>query len=510
MLRTLKKDISLSILSGLLLILSFPVFNLWICAWFGFVPVFFALNNKSKKEAFLLFFITGLIFWSGVIYWLIHVTLAGVIILIIYLALYFGVFGLIIRPFTKRSTLSTLIFIPSAWVLLEYIRSFLLTGFPWAVLGYSQFKNLPVIQIADITGAWGVSFLLIFVNTAIVEIIWLKKQNLLARLKKVMILAGLFLVLVLSYGFLSLSWHTQAVSKQKLKIAVIQGNIPQELKWDPQAMSFILNKYVKLTEKASKSNPDLIVWPEASSPGLLGEDDWVFDNIYLLAKSIKSPLLIGTVRKDQGAYFNSSIIIDNNGLIVGQYDKLHLVPFGEYIPLKKYLPFLETVVPIGDINAGKEYALFKIPNQNLKSQNKFAVLICFEDLFPELSCEFVRRKAEFLVNITNDAWYKKSSAPYQHLQASVFRAIENRVPLVRSANTGISAFISSTGNIFSVVRDKNNKDIFVDGFAIEEISIKDKKLSFYTRFPRAFIGICLLIFLLGLIFKPRHLKSFNK
>ncbi|MFH1641087.1 MAG: hypothetical protein ABIA66_03880, partial [Candidatus Omnitrophota bacterium] len=164
------KEIALCVLSAVLLILSFPSFNLEFLAWFGFVPVFFALNNKSLKKTFFLFFITGLIFWSGVIYWLVHVTLSGAIVLILYLALYFAIFGLIIRPCTRRSTPYALIFIPSVWVLLEYVRSHLFTGFPWALLGYSQYLNLPVIQIADITGVWGVSFLVMMVNVAIVEI----------------------------------------------------------------------------------------------------------------------------------------------------------------------------------------------------------------------------------------------------------------------------------------------------------------------------------------------------
>jgi apolipoprotein N-acyltransferase len=508
------KSLLSCLLSAALLILSFPNFNIWLFAWFGFVPLFFALEGKTHKEAFFLFFFTGLIFWSGIIYWLVHVTLAGTIILIVYLALYFAAFGLIIRSCTKHSTPYALVFIPSVWVLLEYVRGCLFTGFPWALLGYSQYLNLPVIQAADTTGIWGISFLVMMVNVGIVEIIWSVRNNLKARLKKIIIWSAAILILSLGYGYYKINGIRLPVDKygKQIKISIIQGNIPQELKWDERYSEFVLAKYLKLSRLAAKGNPDMIIWPEAAVPGILGEDVRIYKEVYSLAKEIKIPLLTGAVVKDRGNYFGSALLIDTTGVIVSRYDKLHRVPFGEYIPLKNVLPFLETIVPIGDIQRGIEYTVFSYPVSPLvgysvqptnqltdNGPTKFAVLDCFEDVFPNLAREFVKRGAGFLVNITNDAWYKETSAPWQHLQASVFRAVENRVYLARAANTGISAFISPAGKIISLVKGKSGRAIFVDGFDTKEINILQVKPSFYTRFGDIFVLICLIIVLVGIM-----------
>jgi apolipoprotein N-acyltransferase len=487
----MKKALFLSLFSGLLLTLAFPNYNLWISAWFGFVPLFFAIRNKSAWKAFLFSYFAGIIFWVGIIYWLIHVTLPGTVVLILYLAIYFGIFGLIFSTIDYRlSTIDPLLFISSLWVLLEYIRSHLFTGFPWALLGYSQYLALPVIQIVDITGVWGVSFLIMTVNMTIYSLIVKKRLYL---------LPVLCIVFVLSYGYIKIYRAQSPKPKTKTKISVIQANIPQELKWDPAAQEYILDKYEHLTEAASFDQPDLIIWPEASIPGIVGEDATSLQDTLDLSKEIKVPLLIGAVTRDNDEYFNSALLIKPSGEIAGRYDKLHLVPFGEYIPLKKFLPFLETIVPIGDITAGKEYTVFKAQSSKLKAQSKFSVLICFEDLFPELSREFVKKGADFMINITNDAWYKKTSAPYQHLQASVFRAVENRVFLARSANTGVSVFISPDGKIISRVRDKFGRDIFIGGYATQEIAMQKPSFTFYTRYGDFFPGICLLFVMYGII-----------
>lgn len=497
-----KKTIALCLVSAILLILSFPPFNIWLFAWLGFVPVFFALKNKTLKQSFFIFFISGTIFWSGIIYWLTHVTLIGTIILIVYLALYFACFGLIIRPATKNSTVYSLIFIPSVWVILEYIRGHLFTGFPWALLGYSQFLNLPVIQIADIFGVWGVSFLLMLSNVAIVEIIWSIKNKFWKRLKITIILLISLLCLSLIYGYAKLSKSQPPTPNSELKLSVIQGNIPQEFKWDREYSSVILDKYSALSMLANYEHPDLIIWPEAAIPGILGEDDWVYQRVFSLAKETKTPILTGAVVNDEGNYFGSALLIDSSGEIIKRYDKIHLVPFGEYIPLKKILPFLQTIVPIGDIKKGKDYTIFQLQAKSSGNKVKFAVLDCFEDVFPELAREFSKKGAEFLINITNDAWYKQTSAPYQHLQASVFRAIENRLPLARSANTGVSGFIAPTGEIISLIQDKTGNNIFVSGYLTKDINTNKAALTFYAKYGDILIIAC-LIFIFYAIIRPR-------
>lgn len=510
MLRPLKqfgiKQINIALaclLSGILLALPFNNGKLWVFAWFGFVPLFFALNNKSLKEAFILFFITGIIFWSATIYWLAHVTLAGMIILILYLSLYFGLFGLIIRPCTRHSTPYALVFIPAVWVLLEYIRGYLLTGFPWALLGYSQYLNLPAAQIADITGAWGVSFLLIFVNVAIVEIICSVISGPRSRPRTIIILLIPLLVLTLGYGYYRLNQRADAGRQTALKISVIQGNIPQEIKWDIKARDAIIDKYFKFSSLAAKQGPGLIIWPEASLPIVPQEEPGYFKRVKYFVKKIDTALLLGSVTSKADLYYNSAILFSRTGTLSAQYDKIHLVPFGEYTPLKRVFWFLQNILPIGEFAAGNEYKIFTAGDSRIK----FSVLICFEDVFPGLSRRFVNRGAGLLINITNDAWFKKTAAPYQHLQASVFRAIENRVPLVRSANTGVSSFIASSGRIISQVSDNYGRNIFIDGYDTQVIGVPEGKRSFYNTYGDIFILLCFITVIYGIIIEAVRLKK---
>ncbi|MBU4251642.1 MAG: apolipoprotein N-acyltransferase [Candidatus Omnitrophica bacterium] len=477
----IKKSIFLSFLSGLFLSLSFSSFNLWLFAWCGFIPLFVALENKSLRQSFITAYLCGIVFWSLTIYWLIHVTLLGQIILVLYLAIYFGLFGCVIYFSRFLPVYRRLFFLPASWVLLEYLRSYLFTGFPWALIGLSQYKNLPIIQIADITGAWGVCFLVVLANTALY--LFLRRHSGI----KILFIPILILFLSLGYGAMRLSYKPENCSdKEQLKISVVQGNIPQDLKWDKRAAAFIQSRYKELTVKAAAQRPALIIWPEASVPGLWGRDDAEFAQVFSLAGQLDTNLLVGAVSYLNQNYFNSALFINHLGSPAATYSKLHLVPFGEYIPLKNIFPFLETIAPIGDIQPGREYTLFKQPAN-------FGVLICFEDLFPELSREFIKRGARFLVNITNDAWYKEGSAPYQHFAASVFRSVENRVYLARAANTGISGFIDPAGRILGVVRNDQGKEIFVEGYYSQSICLAAGRRTIYNRYGDFFVVFCLLL-----------------
>jgi len=497
------KEYILSILSATLLILSFPNFNLEFLAWFGFVPLFFAVKSKSKGEAFLFSYLTGVIFWFGIVYWLIHVTLPGMVLLVLYLALYFAFFGLIISTYSLQLTAYSLLFIPSVWVLLEYIRSRLLTGFPWALLGYSQYLNLPVIQIADIAGAWGVSFLVMMVNVEIYTAISCKLSA--VSKKQKYILPILLIFITVAYGYFKIYSLQLKTYSLKLKISVIQGNIPQQLKWDRNSRDFIMEKYFSLSKQALKDKPDLMVWPEATLPVVLEEEPVYYESLRNFIKESKTPLLFGAVTTRNELYYNSALLLSAQAELLASYGKVHLVPFGEYIPLRRIFSFLEAIVPIGDFERGKDFTVFTLPTAYYLLPTKFSVLICFEDLFPHLSREFVKRGADFLINITNDAWFKKTSSPYQHLSASVFRAVENRVYVVRAANTGVSGFIAPTGKIVSLVGDEFGNNIFLSGYKAQEINVLRHNRSFYTSYGNIFVGACVLFILFGLIFfKRRH------
>ncbi len=490
------------LISAILLILSFlPAANLEILAWIALLPLFFALRNKSKGRAFLLSYLCGIIFWLGIIYWLINVTFAGLILLVIYLALYFGLFGLIVSCCPLSTVRYPLFFIPSIWVLLEYLRSHLFTGFGWALLGYSQYLNLPIIQIAGITGVWGVSFLVMMVNALIYSIldtryaILVKKQK--SRLSVVHhLLACLLLFLCLGHGFYKLHRASGIEHRAPLKISVIQGNIPQIIKWKETARDKILKEYLRLSRIAADDNPDLIIWPESALPGILETEPYLKQKLKALVDSIRIPLLLGAVSLGGNNYYNSAILISKQGKFIQRYDKLHLVPFGEYIPLKGTFGFLETVVPIGDFIPGRKYTVFSLESESRGQEaENFSVLICFEDIFPGISRQFVKKGADLLVNITNDAWFGDTSSPYQHLSASVLRAVENGVYLVRAANTGISGFITPQGQIEPLIDNDSGKQTFISGYKTKTIFLEFKQNSFYTRWGDWFIMACGIIVL---------------
>ena len=215
-------------------------------------------------------------------------------------------------------------------------------------------------------------------------------------------------------------------------------------------------------------------------------------------KHLRTNLLVGTVAAQGGKYFNSAALINPDGEVIGRYDKIHLVPFGEYIPLKEVFGFLDTVVPIGEASKGRDFVLFDV------NSLKFGVLICFEDVFPELARAFVKKGAHFLVNITNDAWYGKTSSHYQHLSASVLRAVENRVFLLRSANTGISCFIDPKGRILARV-EEGGEDRFISGYRTLAIGPEIKRgLTVYTRYGEVFLLLVCFLALYGIIRRERH------
>ncbi|MFH1593176.1 MAG: apolipoprotein N-acyltransferase [Candidatus Omnitrophota bacterium] len=484
----------LPILTAFLLVLAFPNFNLGFLAWIALIPLFFAIEGKGIRHRFISGYLFGISFFSGIFYWLLNVSVPATVLLILLSALYPAIFCSLASLRTVHIRWS-IIFIPSLWVLTEFIRAHIFSGSPWALLAHSQSQNLPIIQIADITGAYGVSFLLVLVNFAIY--LAFKKTP-----GRFYILLSVFLIVLLVsiYGERKMGI---VYTGQTLKVAVIQGNIPQEQKWDPGHRSSILDKYAALTKEASKKAPHLIVWPESSVPGFLEDENDLRRRITGLAREGKAHILVGTLRGTESDVYNSATFVSDEGEILKSYDKIHLVPFGEFIPFESLFPWIRGSVdkPIGDYSCGKEHTVFNFTTEEAVTGSgaihrttvfhRFSVLICFEDIFPDLSREFVNKGARFLVNITNDAWFGKTSAPYQHMQGSVFRAIENRVPVIRSANTGFSCVINHNGEVITYVM-ADNDSIFVDGYLVDLITPVSVK-TFYTKFGDLFSWACVLI-----------------
>ena len=463
------------ITSALLLIFAFPNFNLSFLAFIGFIPFFSVIKKKSPKDAFLISYVCGFLFYLGTLYWLYHVTVIGLVVLCLYLAVYFGIFGIVVSSFG-------VLIASAAWIILEYIQAHLpIMGFGWVLLGYSQYKNLPLIQIADFSGVYGVSFVVMMVNVTawrlIVAVTESREQRAESREKNLCpmlsALCSMVLVLALVYGYGFVRLSEKDNFKNATKVSVIQGNIPQELKWDPEAQSMIIEKYSALTKMAALDRPGLIVWPETSFPGFFETDREMTDRVLDLAKETNVRLLAGVNAEDNEESFNSAALISGEGGIVGRYDKIHLVPFGEYVPFSKRFPAFHKLVlgELGEFTPGHEFKIFSVGRRAESVEPKFAVLICFEDIFPELAKKFVENGAEFLIVITNDAWYGRSGAAYQHAACSVFRAIENRVSVVRCANTGYSCFIDSKGRIYDSVEEKKSH-LFITGYKTSIIGIK--------------------------------------
>lgn len=505
----LRRLILLPLFSAFLLTLAFPNFNFGFLAFVGLIPLLIAIRGERPWQAFLTGYITGLLFFGATIYWVSYVAIIGAAALVLYLALYFGLFAvgvdLLLIQFPNPRILYAVL-VSCLWVGLEYVRSLLFTGFGWALLGYSQSENLPLIQIADTTGAYGVSFLIVFTNVLLSSKIKKKIKGFRPDPKY---LALLVIVLIFTsiYGFYRVDSKFKGPT---IKVSVVQANISQNQKWDERYVEEILKRHISLTKEAAKDNPNMIIWPETSVPGFLEKDQALFNRISSLAKEINTYLLVGTpTQVEEGGpsatggnmrYYNSAVLISNEGKVIRRYDKLHLVPFGEYVPLgDSAFSFVRSRYDVGeDYSPGKEYTIFEVPIAKGASA-KFGVLVCFEDIFPELVREFKKKGADFMANITNDAWFMKTGAPYQHAQASVFRAIENRVNLIRSANTGHSCFIDPKGRIIKSVEDAQGEKIFVSGYATANI-VAVAGETFYTRYGDLFAWICILVFSFDLTF----------
>jgi len=498
-------------LSGFLMALAFPGVNFFPVAFIGLIPLFLLIEGMGKKERFFTGLLAGFIQYLILIHWFlptmhtygnlnILVAASALILLCLYFAVYFGLFSLIIGAF-KTNSLFMPFFAACLWVALEYLRSYIFSGLPWCVTGYSQYLNHYFIQIADITGVYGVSFIIVLINGfAALAIINFKKD------KKKVAISGVFILLTLvavfSYGILrSRAIDAYIAEATQTKIAVVQGSISQDAKWDKRYVGDTIKTYSILSEKVSRDKPDLIVWPETALPFYYGLEKKFSDQVDVCVRQSRTNFLIGSPAlkrtKDGVEYYNRAYMLNQLSMETGKYDKVHLVPFGEYVPLGKYLSFLgKLTAQSGDFTQGKKGTP---PLQFGKSRT--GVLICFEVIFPDLSRKFVQKGADILVTITNDAWFGKSSAAEQHFSMAVFRAIENRRSLARAANAGISGFIDPKG----VVLQKS--ELFVEAGLVQDLPMMKIK-SFYTIFGDVFAILCsiaiIVCFVVNILLIPRR------
>ncbi len=512
------KRVWLACFSGVFLVLSFPRFSLGFLGWISLVPLLLAIDSARSQRKILLYgLLTGILFFGISLHWITHVTFAGWLILAAMEAAYMMLFGwLASRGLALRSNFLSVFWIALSWSCVEFIRAEIpVFGFGWNLLAYSQSDYPWILQSANTIGGYGLGFVIALVNACIFRIasafakergddapaMTEESRSCVLRLGSCIVI---LFALLLSHGYYHL--HRKNQSGQSVSVSLIQGNIPQDIKWEPVAREKILDVYLKMTELASYDKPDLILWPEAAFPGYFNRDSEA-ERIYALIRQIQIPLVLGSPHfEDWQTAYNSAYLLGTDAAIQARYDKLNLVPFGEYVPLKPVLGWLEPMaysLGVSDFKAGSQWTLFKLPNEIT-----FAVLICFEDTFPNLARQFVNRGARFLAVMTNDAWFGESASPYQHLQASIFRAVENGVPLVRAANTGVSAFISKKGVVLDRVQDEKGKDIFVFGRKTLTLPLEEEH-TLYRKGGYLFPYVALIVFAaMFILMAIRHFQRF--
>jgi len=461
-----------SAIAGLLTGLSFNFPFLAFLVWFSLLPFIYAINKNNSRQATFCAIAFGIACYLTAIFWIGNVTKLGLSLLICYLCLYSVAFSHTARFFLRKNF--AIITIPALWVLLEFIKENVWCGFGWANLGYSQYKNLYLIQSADLFGVKLISFFIVMVNVLLLELI-LKRKFLLRKI----VFVALILSASLSYSFLRLNSLEKTSS---INLSLIQPNIPQELKWEESSQPDIIEKLESLALKTEKDS--LVIFPEASWPLTIYNLDMSILSDFV--KSIKRDILIGAITLEKDNFYNTALLFERAGELQGIYRKVRLVPFGEYVPLRDFFTFVNVINSIGDTSRGDELKVFSYQNK------KFCVLICFEDIFPLFSADYASR-AQFLINITNDAWFGGEPEASQHVGIMVFRAIENRISIARCANTGISGWVSYKGDMHSLKSD--NEEVSVDGVLNFNLPLNEKR-SLYNKWKDVLVYLCMAFLLL--------------
>jgi len=503
-----RMSVACAIATGVFLCVSFPSFQWAAVAFFALVPLLIALREKSLTEAFTLGLIAGLAAHIGILYWIVFVVVhygyvpvyIGVtvmLLLALYMSLYTAVFAWAVVWFHKRGV-SVWITAPFLWTSLEYVRSVFLTGFPWENLGYSQYPFLPIMQLADVTGIYGISFIVVLVNCIVYDIVTKKQMR---RITGEGLLVILVIGAVTGHGVYRMNDIDKACREESpLTVSLIQGNIDQSVKWEETYQKTTLDRYSMLTRRAVAENPDLIVWPETALPFFFQCIDENHRRVREMARTTGAYFIFGSpsleIRDDSRVGLNSAYLLSPDARVIGRYDKVHLVPFGEYVPLSRILFFVDKLVSaVGNFASGPGHEPLNM------GAEKLGVLICYEAIFPSISRTYRRKGATLLVNLTNDAWFGRSSAPKQHMIMTACRAIENRVSVVRAANTGISAIIDPTGRI------TERTPLFEEAELTGPVAMIDRS-SFYTRYGDifSFLSIAVVV-MIGFYAKKKGRKT---
>jgi apolipoprotein N-acyltransferase len=501
-----------AIVSGLLCTACFPPFNQnWLC-WIALSPLISAIwfsgqdSRRPWLRNILLGYVAGVIFFTAAFGWLGALGdlyqnwfLHGLSLLLsVYLAVHFAFwawFAGLIRPkdfISSRRNLQTALFGGCAWVTHEWVRGWLFTGFGWNGLGVALHANWPLIQVAEFTGVAGLSFAIAFSNLIAVTIplrLFAEARTHRMRPHFDVTLTMIGLVGLFAFGLRAVQNPSAASA---LRVAAVQANIPQLQKFNPQFNNQTFSRLERLSEIALRANPgpDLLIWPESSVPDP-ARDENSESHLFIsnFSAANKADLLLGSLDIEGTHDYNAALLVSDSGQKVQVYRKFHLVPFGEYIPLRHSFPLFvaiaSTWVP-GDFEAGKDYTVFRLTRGDVR----VAPLICFEDTIGELARHFVLNGANLLVNVTNDGWFQHSAGSRQHLANAVFRCVENRRPMARAANTGVTCFVNEFGRVTQILQDDTGST-FAEGVLTGEIDVpRNRQPTFYTRHGELFAEIC--------------------
>lgn len=504
--------------SGILLFCSFPSVNFFPIAWIALVPLLVALEKvEDWKTAFRIGYVPGFLFFAGLLiaiallypYANIWTTLLGYILLVGYCAVYFAIFSVLVYQLPWLSGVLFPLGAAIIWVSLEWLRGWFLTGFPWGNIGYSQWNYPAGIQIASITGVYGVSFVIVFFNAGIATLI--RRRNEWQKELVAVLVPCLLVAITLVYGYV-VTGNSDYDKRQSIKIALIPGNIPQIEKWQSKYFPKIFRKYLNLTDKAAIEQPDVVVWPETTVRGQVLSGKWSnYNNHFkqMLDRIGGTPMLIGATDTDAlGGIYNRVISISGDGEIQGKYAKMHLVPFGEYVPLADFLPNFIQFYPF---EHGKTHNLLPIINVKKEvAENQMIQVgtsICFESSFPNHFRKFVKKGADVMAILTNDAWFAGTALPELHLAMAPLRAVENRISVFRCANGGFTCAVDKYGRIYTpFVTPQTSKE-----YIIADVALSEGKTTFYTRYGDWLPILCALIslsFVLYLVLKRLlHTKS---
>ena len=473
---TLGRHATVLAVAAFLLALAFPRTDWTLTPWLVVTPLLVVAIVTSPRSAFWWGLLYGGVFFLILLRWLnftfrVYSSIPGplaflpTVLLAAYCAFWLGaVAWAASRVAARWSVAWALGLVPFFWIAGEWLRGHLFGGFPWGTIAYSQYRHLPVIQIAELTGVHGVSFVILAVNAALAGCLLLTWRRALAGVA----VAAALLAATLTFG--SARLKEAAPTRPTARVTIMQPSIEQPLKWEPRHTRETLSIYFALTRQATAERTEMVVWPETASPTILRQDPGLVASLRAVASELKVPLLIGSidVAGNPPRYRNTAFLLTDQG-IVGRYDKIHLVPFGEFVPLSGVIGFVRGWAEfISELEPGTRSVVFQGPPA------PYGVVICYEGIFPDLVRTFVRDGARLMVNMTNDAWFGRTSGPEQHLSMYPFRAVEHRVAVVRAANTGVSAFIEPSGQIIRRLH------LFQRGLLTETVTLRVGK-TLFTR-----------------------------